>query len=241
MATAGIKETRFDALELYEPSTFVQKLEERLGPFFEAATVVQKAYILEQGKNFINTLPYRILNEKSIADTCAVDLLEMGELDDFEVKEFVFVSRQLEDEARHFMMLAKIYEAHTKKKVIPNQIKPLKTQSEKFDPLKRKGEFIRRAANRFAGEGFAYNAAKTTYEMLSGDIGDAYRIISKDEYFHKRLGQLLLERHALSPNKRSAIEEIVMERAKGTIKMYMEIYGYNEEAAEIYRSHFGEL
>ena len=105
----------------------------------------------------------------------------------------------------------------------------------------KRGEFIRRAANRFAGEGFAYVAAKTTADMAGGDIGDAYKVITSDEYFHKKLGQLLLERYASSVDKRKHIQEIVAERAKGSIKMYLEIYGYNKEAVDIYESNFGEL
>jgi len=234
-------EERFTLLESYSPSTFIEKLDFHLTPYFDAAGIILKDYIREQGTNFWSTLPYRILNEKGIADTCAVDLLEMGEQDDFETKEYVFISRQLEDEAKHFMMLAKIYERRTGAKIIPKNLVPLKSQSAKYDPLMKKGEFIRRAANRFAGEGFAYIAAKTTAEMAGGEIGDAYKVITADEFFHKKLGQLLLERYASSVDKRSTIKEIVEERAKGSIKMYLEIYGYNKEAIEVYESNFGTL
>ena len=234
-------EERFALLESYSPSTFIEKLDTQLTPYFEAAGIILKEYIRQQGENFWNTLPYRILNEKGIADTCAVDLLEMGEQDDFETKEFVFIARQLEDEAKHFMMLAKIYERRSGKKIVPKNLVPLKTQSAKYDPLMKRGEFIRRAANRFAGEGFAYIAAKTTADMAGGEIGDAYKTITSDEYFHKKLGQLLLERHASSVDKRSTIQEIVAERAKGSIKMYLEIYGYNKDAVEVYESNFGAL
>lgn len=232
---------RYALLQSYSPSAFIEKLEQELTPFFEGGGIILQEYIKQQGSHFIDRLPYRILNEKGIADTCAVDLIEMGEQEDFETRDFVFIARQLEDEAKHFMMLARIYEAHTGKKIIPKELKPLKTQCEKYVPLMKKGEFVRRAANRFAGEGFAYTAAKTTAEMVSGDIGEAYKIITKDEMFHKKLGQLLLERYASSADKREMIREVVMERAKGSIKMYFEIYGYNKEAAEIFESHFGDL
>jgi hypothetical protein len=232
---------RFALLESYSPSTFIERLDLQLTPYFDAADIILKEYIREQAGNFWRTLPYRILNEKGIADTCAVDLLEMGEQDDFETKEYVFISRQLEDEAKHFMMLAKIYERRTSEKIIPKNVVPLRSQIAKYGPLMKKGEFIRRAANRFAGEGFAYIGAKTTAEMAGSEIGDAYKVITADEFFHKKLGQLLLERYASTVDKRSIIQDIVAERAKGTIKMYFEIYGYSKEAVEVYESNFGRL
>ena len=235
------QDERYAPLQSYSPSRFIEKLEQELEPFFEGGGIILREYIKREKDHFVDKLPYRILNEKGIADTCAVDLLEMGDQDNFETRDYVFIARQLEDEAKHFMMLARIYEARTGKKIIPKELKPLKTQSEKYDPLMKKGEFIRRAANRFAGEGFAYTAAKTTAEMVSGDVGEAYKVITSDELFHKKLGQLLLERYVSSVDKREVVREIVMERAKGSIKMYFEIYGYNSEAAEIFKSHFGEL
>lgn len=241
------EQTDISLLDAYEPSQFMRKLDEELQPYYTAQELTMTVFVADQGDKFLYTLPNRCWNEKATVDFCAYDLLDTANEDMFDATTYTFFGRQLEDETKHYFMLAKIYEKYTKKKLKPKDIELKESQKAVFSGTNRIGDPIQKAVTRFSGEGGAYRAAKITSSVLkgksgvSGEIGHAYEIITRDEAFHRKLGEIELEKFAANPENRENIRKRVIEMAAHTLSMYFDLYGFNEEASEIWKANYGNL
>ncbi|MDG6939655.1 MAG: hypothetical protein JRN39_04550 [Nitrososphaerota archaeon] len=230
----------WEPLESYEPGVLVGRLEDELRPYFESISLIVRSFIERNKEDFVKTLPYRIYNEKAVIDFCAQDMLEMGKSLGPDTDVYVFIARQLEDEAKHFMMLKRVYEKLSGRPFSLSSVKPAYAPT-KYGRLVQQGEVLRRAANRYAGEGAAYIPAKLTAELVGGEIGRAYNVIEKDEFFHKRLGQLGLESWLTSKESFEKVRETIAERRSASMRMWLDIYGFNKEAVELFEANYGGI
>jgi hypothetical protein len=240
------EEEKKQFLESYDSSYFIKKLDEELEPYYQLQKSLMKQYLENHLNDFIHSLPYRCWNENAVVDFCARDLLELSKDTTFERDLYAFIGRQVEDETKHFLMLSRIYEKHTGNVVRPRDVKPFKAQEEVFAQLFMGGEAIKRAIARFASEGGAYYSALVTVEATRGksglldEISRAYETITRDEFFHKKLGEFGLEKFARSGDHNEEIRSQVFEYAGKQFKMYLQIYGYNKDAVDVWNSCYGD-
>jgi hypothetical protein len=155
---------------------------------------------------------------------------------------YILIARQVEDEATHYDLLAKVIEEMTGSRLDPAELVPTEAQ-------RRLGyagnDVLSHMAFRFCAEGrsafLAGLMVKISEKLGLNAMASAYRVIERDEVFHKKIADIGLEMFAKSDEDQTRIKkEVEVARERGFRNFY-EIYGPNKNAIEIYERAYGRL
>ena len=210
---------------------FYRACEILIGKFFDSDISEQR---------LVQTIKQRCYNEFMAAETFADELARFGYVLDRGL--YILIARQVEDEATHYDLLAKVIEELTGSELHPDELSPTDVQKK----LGYAGQdILSHMAFRFCAEGRSAFLAKQmigiSEKLGLKSMASAYRVIERDEIFHKKIADIGLEMFAKTQADQAKISsEIAIARERGFRNFY-EIYGPNEEALKIYQEAFGIL
>jgi hypothetical protein len=204
-------------------------------PFYQACEVLITQFFssdLPRDK-LISSIKQRCYNEFMAAETFADELTRFG----YELDRglYILIARQVEDEATHYDLLAKVIERLTGSPLSPADLAPTDAQKK----LGYAGnDILSHMAFRFCAEGRSAFLAglmiRISEKLGLNDMASAYRVIERDEVFHKKIADIGLEMFAKTEADQAKIKrEIGVARERGFRNFY-EIYGPNEKAKNIY-------
>lgn len=221
---------------------FVKELDSREIPFYKACELLITDFFSSNipKDQLIRAIKQRCYNEFMAAETFADELARFG----YELDRglYILIARQVEDEATHYDLLARVIEDLTHEQLDPKNLSPTQVQKK----LGYAGnDVMSHMAFRFCAEGrsafLASLMIKISEKLELGAMASAYRVIERDEVFHKKIADIGLEMFAKTEEDQNRIRReiaVARERAFGN---FYDIYGPNEKAREIFEVAYGKL
>ncbi len=229
-------------MQLMDPRDFVKELDSQDLPFYKGCEILITQFFDSDvpRDKLIHTIKQRCYNEFMAAETCADELTRFG----YELDRglYILIARQVEDEAIHYDLLAKVIEDLTGSPLNPSDLAPTEVQ-------KRLGyagnDILSHMAFRFCAEGRSAFLAglmiRISEKLGMRAMASAYRVIERDEVFHKKIADIGLEMFSKTGADQAKIrQEIGTARERGFRNFY-EIYGPNETAKSIYENAYGKV
>lgn len=227
-------------MELMDARDFVKDLDSREIPFYKACELLITEFFNSNisRDQLILTIKQRCYNEFMAAETFADELTKFG----YELDRglYILIARQVEDEATHYDLLAKVIEDLTHTRLDPKDLSPTQVQKQ----LGYAGtDVLSHMAFRFCAEGrsafLASLMIKISEKLQLGAMASAYRVIERDEVFHKKIADIGLEMFAKTEADQRRISNEVAVARKRAFGNFYDIYGPNQKAKEIFEEAYG--
>jgi hypothetical protein len=229
-------------MQLMDARDFVKDLDSKEIPFYKACEVLITDFFysdVPKGQ-LIRTIKQRCYNEFMAAETFADELTRFG----YELDRglYILIARQVEDEATHYDLLAKVIEDLTNEPLNPRDLSPTQVQKQ----LGYAGnDVLSHMAFRFCAEGrsafLASLMIKVSEKLKLGAMASAYRVIERDEVFHKKIADIGLEMFAKTQSDQNRVRNEIAIARERAFRNFYDIYGPNEKAKTIYENAYGKL
>lgn len=230
------------SLDFKDPRDFVRELDREELPFYKSCEVLITDFFGSKlsKDELVRAIKQRCFNEFKAAETFADELVRFGY--DLDRGLYTLIARQVEDEAMHFDLLAKVIERFSGQTLHSAELKPTKAQ----EILGYAGDdIVGHMAFRFCAEGRSAFVAglmvRVSEKIGFQDMAAAYKIIERDEIFHKKVGDIGLEMYARTEESQTKIREAVKIARERAFRNFYEIYGPNEPALKTYEEAYGPL
>jgi hypothetical protein len=229
-------------MQLMDGRDFVKDLDSQEAPFYQACEVLITDFFASNlpKDQLIRSIKQRCYNEFMAAETFADELTKFG----YELDRglYILIARQVEDEATHYDLLAKVIEELTHEPLNPKDLSPTQVQKQ----LGYAGnDILSHMAFRFCAEGrsafLASLMIKISEKLSLQGMASAYRVIERDEIFHKKIADIGIEMFAKTESDQKRIRTEIAIARERAFRNFGDIYGPNEKAKIIYENAYGKL